>query len=103
MTFMNPYGYIILFLLYRIALGVIGRFLYKKVDLSGGFFWGFLLGIIGFLYVVIRVLFRRRELRKSRARQARAEQEALDELQRNSANRTEKENLNPTRAHNHLR
>ena len=82
MTFMNPYGYIILFVLYRIALGVIGKYLYKKFDLSGGFFWGFLLGIIGFLYVVIRVLFRRRELQKSRARLERAEQEARAELQR---------------------
>ena len=85
MTFMNPYGYIILFILYRIGLGVLGKHLYKKYDLNGGFFWGFLLGIIGFLYVGIRVLFRKREIAKTHARsaaiKARAEQEALEEKQ----------------------
>ena len=88
MSFMNPYGYIILFVLYRIALGVIGKVLYGKVDLSGGFFWGFLLGIIGFLYVIIRVLLRRRTIRLTRERteeiKARAEKERLAELQRSA-------------------
>ena len=107
MTFMNPYGYIILFVLYRIGLGIAGKYLYKKYDLNGGFFWGFLLGIVGFLYVVIRVLFKQREINKaharSAARQAQAEQELLNEMQQRSADKPEQESVRPARTHNKLR